>query len=250
MNQTSIETSPQVYARLGGALYLIIIALGIFAQVFSRDKIIVSGDPAATAANITSMEMLWRYGIAAEFLTLFCTVLLAMVYFFLMRPVSKEINLLATLFRMTAVAIQAVSLVSLLVALYSLTNPAFTTAFVPEQLYALMNLAIRSHSYGYSVALLFTGCTFLFHGYLIFRSGYLPKALGIMIQIAGVGYISNCFAIILFPAISSIVFMAIILPVFISETTLSLWLLIKGVNVEKWKERARVGRIVELKAVA
>jgi hypothetical protein len=240
MTQTSIETSPQVYARMGGALYLIIIALGIFAEVFVRDRIIASGDPAATAANIMSMEFLWRLGIASEVLAVICTILLATVYFFLLRPVSKELNLLATLFRMVAIIVQAVSLVSLVAALFPLANAAFTKAFTPDQLYALTNLAIRSHGYGYSVALLFTGCTFLVHGYLIFKSGYLPRALGVMIQIAGLGYISNGFAIILYPTIANMVFLAIILPVFISETSLSLWLLVKGVNVQRWNERVSI----------
>lgn len=239
----SVESSPQLYARIGGALYLIIIALGIFAQVFVRDRIIVSGDPAATAANITLMESLWRFGIASEFLTVICTIILAMVYFYLLRPVSKELNLLAALFRLTAIIVQAVSLVYLITALLPLANAAFTKAFTPEQLYALTSLAIRSHAYGYSVALLFTGCTFLVHGYLIFKSGYLPRALGVMIQVAGLGYISNGFALILYPAIANLVFLAIILPVLIGETSLSLWLLIKGVNIKKWNERRSVGPV-------
>lgn len=240
MTNTSIETSPQVYARMGGALYLIIIALGIYAQVFVRDRIIVSGDAAATAANITSMESLWRFGIVTEVLMVICTILLAMVYFYLLRPVSKELNLLAALFRLTAITVQTVSLVNLVAALFPLANAAFIKGFTPDQLYALTGLAIRSHAYGYSMALLFTGCTFLVHGYLIYKSGYLPRALGVMIQIAGLGYISNGFAIIMFPAVANMVFLAIILPVVISETALSLWLLVKGVNVQKWNERLRL----------
>ena len=183
------------------------------------------------------MESLWRFGIASEFLVVICTILLAMVYFYLLKPVSKELNLLAALFRLTAIIVQTVSLIYLVTALFPLANAAFAKPFTPEQLYALTSLAIRSHGYGYSVALLFTGCTFLVHGYLIFKSGYLPKALGIMIQIAGLGYISNGFAVILYPAIANIVFLAIILPVLIGETSLSLWLLFKGVNIQKWEER-------------
>src|SRR5256885_17045370 len=95
MTDHSVESSPQVYARIGGLLYLIIIALGIFGEAFVRGRIIVSGDAAATAANIMKMESLWRLGIAAEFLSLICTVGLAMIYFFLLNPVSKELNLLA-----------------------------------------------------------------------------------------------------------------------------------------------------------
>lgn len=222
---------------MGGGLYLVIIVLGIFAEAFVRNRIVVSNDAAATAANIASMESLWRVGIASEFLTAVCTIALAMVYFFLLRPVSKELNLLATLFRMTAIVVQVVAVLNLVVALFPLGNAAYLKAFTSEQLYTMASLAIKSHSYGYGVALLFTGCTFLFHGYLIFKSRYLPKALGIMIQAAGLGYLTNSFTLILYPAVANQVFLAIILPVFISETSLSLWLLVKGVNVRKWEER-------------
>jgi hypothetical protein len=243
MSNRSVETSPQVYARAGGALYLIIIVLGIFGEAFVRNRIIVAGDPAATAANLTAMESLWRFGIASEFLVAICTIALAMIYFFLLRPVSKELNLLATLFRMVSITVQVVAVLNLTAALFPLVNAAPLKAFPPEQLYALTSLAIKSHSYGYSVALLFTGCTFLVHGYLIFRSSYLPKALGIMIQVAGLGYLTNSFVLILYPAIVNSVFLAIILPVLIAETSLSLWLLVKGVNVEKWNERISMERV-------
>src|SRR5437763_14047836 len=162
----NIETSPQVYARIGGGLYLIIIVLGIFGEVFVRDKIIVACDPSATAANITAMESLWRLGIATEFLSLICTIALAMIYYFLLRLVSKELNLLAALFRMTSVVVQAVAVLNLVAALFPLANAASLKAFTPEQLSALTSLAIKSHNSGFSLALLFTGCTFLFHGYL------------------------------------------------------------------------------------
>lgn len=234
MTKNSIEARPNLYARIGGALYLVIIALGIFSQVFVRDKVIVAGDAVATAANLTAMETLWRAGIATEVLMAIATVMLAMVYYYLLRPVHKEINLLAALLRMTSVTVQTGALVFLLLALYPLLNPAFTKTFAPDQLAALASMAIRAHSYGYSMALLFTGCTFLVHGWLIFKSGYLPKFLGVLIEFAGIGYISNGFAQILFPNVAGLVFMTIILPVLIGETTLSLWLLIKGVNIDKW----------------
>jgi hypothetical protein len=234
MTKTSIEARPNLYARIGGALYLLIIALGIFSQVFVRDKVIVAGDAVATAANLTSMEMLWRAGIATEVLMAIATVMLAMVYYYLLRPVHKEINLLAALLRMTSLTVQTGALVYLLLALHPLLNPAFTKTFAPDQLAAFASMAIRAHSYGYSMALLLIGCTFLVHGWLIFKSGYLPKFLGVLIWVAGIGYISNGFAQILFSNVARLVFMAIILPVFIGETTLSLWLLIKGVNIAKW----------------
>ena len=242
MTDHSVETSPQIYARIGGALYLIIIGLGIFGEVFVRNRIFVSGDPAATAANIKAMELLWRVGIASEFLALICTIVLAMIYFFLLRPVSKELNLLSTFFRLTSIAVQAVAVLNLVVALFPLMNGASLKAFTPEQLDAQVSLAIKTHSYGFSLALLFIGCTFLIHGYLIFKSGYLPRVLGIMIQVAGLGYLTNGFVLILYPVIANQVFLAFIIPVLVGETSLSLWLLVKGVNIQKWNERVRTSQ--------
>jgi hypothetical protein len=243
MTDHSVETSPQVYARIGGVLYLIIIGLGIFGEAFVRNRIVVSGDAAATAANITSMESLWRFGIASEFLALICTIALAMIYFVLLRPVSKELNLLATFFRLVSIVVEAVAVLGLVAALFPLVNAASLKAFTPEQLYALASLATKSHSYGFSVSLLFLGCTFLIHGYLIFRSGYLPKVLGILIQVAGLCYLTNSFTLLLYPAVANQVFLAILVPVFVAETSLSLWLLVKGLNVQKWKERAGIGPV-------
>jgi hypothetical protein len=237
----SVETSPQVYARIGGVLYLIIIVLGIFGEAFVRNRIVVSGDPAATAANITSMESLWRFGIASEFLSLICTIALATIYFFLLKPVSKELNLLATFFRLVSIVVQAVAILNLVTALFPLVNAASLKAFTPEQLYALASLATKSHSYGFSVSLLFLGCTFLIHGYLIFRSGYLPKVLGVLIQVAGLCYLTNSFALLLYPAVANQVFLAILVPVFVAELSLCLWLLVKGVNALKWRERVGLG---------
>jgi Domain of unknown function (DUF4386) len=243
MTDHSVETSPQVYARIGGALYLIIIGLGIFGEAFVRNRLIVSGDAATTAANITSMESLWRFGIAAEFFALICTIALAMIYFVLLKPVSKELNLLATFFRLVSIVVQAVAVLNLIAALFPLGNVASLKAFTPEQLYALTSLATKSHSYGFSVSLLFLGCTFLIHGYLIFKSGYLPKVLGILIQVAGLCYLTNGFTLILYPAVANRVFLAIIVPVFTGELSLCLWLLVKGVNVKKWNERVSLGSV-------
>jgi hypothetical protein len=176
VNHTS-TVSPQVYARTGGALYLMLIVLGIFGEAV-RDTLIVSDNAAATAANIRSMESLWRFGITSEFVSLIGATSLAMIYFVLLRPVNEQLNLLATFLRLVAITIEAVAALNLVAALFPLGTAESLKAFTPEQLYALTRLAIVSHSHGYGLALLFFGFCFLFHGYLIFRSGFLPKARG------------------------------------------------------------------------
>jgi hypothetical protein len=234
MTVRTVETSPQLFARAGGALYLILIVLGACLQVI-MGKVLVSGDAEGTAANLTAMESMWRWGIASECFALVCVTGLAMIYFVLLRPVSREINLLATFLRLVGTAIEAVATLSLMTALFPMGSAAYLKAFTPEQLHTMAYLAIRSHDNGYALALLFFGFTFLFHGYLIAKSGYLPKTLGILIQIAGVGYLTNTFALYLAPSLQARIFPAVLIPAFVAETSLCLWLLLKGVDVKKWR---------------
>jgi len=119
----SIEASPKAYARAAGALYLVSILFGIFAEA-ARDRLVVSGDTAATAANLMSNESLWRLGIASELIALFFVIALATIYFVLLRPVSRELNLLATFLRLIAIGVQTFGLVNLGAALFPLANAA------------------------------------------------------------------------------------------------------------------------------
>jgi hypothetical protein len=107
MEEHQVETSPQVLSRIGGVLYLIIIVLGLFNEAFVRNRIVVSGDATATAANIRSLESLWRFGIAAEFFMLICAISLTLIFFVLLRPVSKELALLAVFFNLVSIAVEA-----------------------------------------------------------------------------------------------------------------------------------------------
>lgn len=244
MTDRTVESSPQLYARIGGVLYLLNIVLGFF-SVAVRNKIIGSGEAAATAANLASMESLWRFGIAAEFVALICAMGLGTVYYLLLKPVSKELNLLATFIRVVAIAVQAVVVLNLVAALFPLGNVAYLKAFTPEQLHALVRLAIKSHSYGFGLALLLFGSCFLVHGRLIFKSGFLPKVLGILIQIAGLCYLTHSFALFLAPSFADRLFPVILLPAFVAEVSLCLWLCVKGVNVERWKEKTSGATIAQ-----
>ena len=230
----SIEFAPRRYARVGGALYLALIVLGGVAEAL-RDSLISSDrvkNAAVTVANISAHETLWRAAMMAEFLALVCVTALTMIYYVLFKPVNREITLLATFLRLIATAIQGAALLNLIAAL---GNAASEAAFSPAQRAALTSLALRSHAYGYGVALLFFGFTFLPHAYLIVRSGFLPKTLGILIGVAGVCYLTNSFALFLAPAVEDRIFPAILLPSFIGELSLCLWLLVKGVDEDKWR---------------
>ncbi|MDQ2964221.1 MAG: DUF4386 domain-containing protein [Pseudomonadota bacterium] len=235
MEEHRVEASPRVLSRIGGVLYLIIIAIGLFGEAFIRDRIIVSGDATATAANIRSMESLWRFGIAAELFLLICAVISTWIFFILLRPVSRDLAWLATFFNLVSIALEAAIQLQLLAALFPLGNAGYLKAFTPEQLYAMASLSVRLHSHGFGVSLIFFGWVCLVWGYLIFRSGYLPKAIGVLMQIAGLSYLTNSFALLLAPDFANRIFPAILVPAFVGETSLCLWLLVKGVNVEKWK---------------
>ena len=238
MEEYHVEASPRLLARIGGVLYLIIIVLGLFGQAAVRDRIVVAGDAAATAANIRALESLWRFGIAAEFVLLTCAISLTLILFVLLRRVSSELALLAVFFNLVSLAVEAAAALYLVAALFPLSNAGYLGAFQPEQLYAMASLSVQTHAYGFGVGLIFFGCECLLLGYLIFRSGFLPKAIGLLMQIAGLCYLTNSFALLLAPDFASRIFPAILVPAFVGEASLCLWLLVKGVNVEKWTLRA------------
>ena len=233
----SIEPSPQMLARLGGVLYLAIIAIGLFAVVFVRGRILVAGDAVATAANLRMHEALWRWGIAAELLGMICVGVLLLVWLVLLSPVSRQLTLLALFFDIVAHSVQVIAVMALVEALFPLAGAAYLQAFTPEQLAALARMSARGHSHGFGFSLLFTGCFFLVAGYLIRKSGYLPRLIGWLYQVAGLGYIANTFGMIVAPAWSGRILMAVAPFVLVGEVSLAIWLLVKGIDPERWNRR-------------
>lgn len=232
MTGRAIELSPQAYARIGGALYLMIIAVGTLGELLIRDKLVVPGDATATLDNIRSFEFLWRLGIAANLFHLACSVALALIFYVLLRPVSRDLALLVMLFNLVTTTLESTSKLFLLPSLFVLGDASYRHAFTPEQLHVLAYLSNRSHTYGFNVSLIFFGFECLLLGYLIFKSLILPKALGILMQIAGVCYLTNSFALLLAPTLVNI---ANLVPAFIAELSLALWLLVRGINVQRWQ---------------
>jgi hypothetical protein len=229
------EINPQVYARVGGVLYLMIIALGMFEELFIRNRIMAGGDAAATFANLQKMEMLWRAGIAIEMVLLILTIALSVVLYVLTRPVNKELALMALLFGSIATAIEGAYAMQLVEALFPIGRSAYLTAFTPGQLQAMTALAMKAHVLGFGIALLLFGPFFFVTGYLIFTSRYFPKPIGVLYQFAGLAYMFNGFVLLLAPQFAGRAFMIMAVPAFIGETSFALWLLIKGVRIEKWR---------------
>jgi Domain of unknown function (DUF4386) len=231
------EIDPQLYARVGGVLYLLIIVLGIVQEAFIRGRIQV-GDAAATFANLQQMEMLWRAGIACELLMMILSITLAMILYVLLRPVHRELALLALLFNGIAVTVESAFSMQLVEALFPLGRSASLAAFTPGQLQAMTALAMKAHVFGFGIALLLFGPFLLVAGTLIFRSGYLPKLLGFLYSLAGLAYLFHGFALILTPQLAGRLFLFMAVPAFLGETAFAVWLLVKGVNTERWRSLA------------
>jgi uncharacterized protein DUF4386 len=234
----SLELSPKKLARIGGALYVFIIVAGIFGELFVRGALIVSGNAAATAANIAAHESLWRIGIAGDLAMHIADLPLLVILYVLMRPVNRDLALLVVLFDAVQSAVLVASKMNLLMPLFAGSDAGYLKAFSPEQLQALSYLSMRMDSHGFGFGLIFFGCGCLVLGWLIRHSGYLPWIIGALIQLAGACYLVNSFALILAPSLAGALFPAILLPPFLGESALALWLLIKGVDVVRWNERA------------
>jgi len=233
------EINPQIYARAGGVLYLLIIILGFTEEFFIRGRI-MAGDAAATFANLQKMQMLWRTGVALELVVLILTIALSWILYVLTRPVHKELALLALLFNVIALSVEGAYVMQLVEALFPIGRNAYLTAFTPGQLQAMTALAMKAHEIGFGIALLLFGPYFLVMGYLIMTSGYMPKAVGVLYQLAGLAYMFNGFVLILAPRLAGRAFMIMALPVFLGEMSFAVWLLIKGVRMERWRSLTSV----------
>jgi hypothetical protein len=238
MGRRDSQASPQTYARVGGLLYLFIIVAAGFGELYVRGRLIVWGDPAATAERILASETLFRVGLAGEMLTCVCDVALAMILYVLLRPVSRNEALLAAFFRLTFVGIYGVTKLFEIAALVALRSTDHLKALPPDQAHDLAYLFLRVHSLGYGASLLFFGFCCVLFGHLILRSGYLPRSIGTLLGIAGLGYAAFSLAQMVAPAFAGRVLFPWIVPLaFVAESALCVWLLVKGVDLPAWKER-------------
>ena len=239
MPDRTIDAPTLIYARVAGLGYLIIIVTGIFAEFFVRSSLIVPGDAAATAANIVGSELLFRASIASELVMLTCDVLVALALYVVFRGVDKSLALLAAFFRLAHAAIVGVNLLNTYVPLLLLGDATYLTVFDPGQLHALALLALEAHSFGYLIGLVFFGFHCLVLGYLVFKSGYVPRVLGVLLIFASVGYLVDSFSRTLlssYPEYEAILTGVVFVPAFMAEVSFCLWLLLKGIDVPGPKE--------------
>jgi len=239
MTTRTDAVSPQVYARIAGILYLIIIIAGALGQIFIRGKLIVAGDAVATAGNLMASQSLWRIGIAGDLLMHVFDIPVMLALYLLLKPVNKHLAMSAVLFNLIQTAVLVVNKLNLLVPLFLLGNAEYLKALEPRQLQALAYLPLKLHDYGFGIGLIFFGCVCLVQGYLIFKSGFLPKTIGVLMALAGLSYLTNSITLLLAPAYAEMVVPVLALAL-LGELALSLWLIVKGVNIPKWHEKAHL----------
>jgi hypothetical protein len=244
MTSRTANISPQVYARIAGVLYLLNIACGLFGQIYVRGHLVVAGDALTTAHRIMGAEFLFRCGIAGDLIMHITDVPMTVIFYVLLRPVSRDLSLLAALFGMLQTAILCANKLNLVTVLLLLGGSNYLKAFDPNQLQALVSLLLTLHEYGFAIGLIFFGVSCIVTGYLMFRSEYFPRTLGVLQAIAGVSYLINSFAQLLSPSLANKMFPAIVLPAFIGELATCVWLIVKGVNLSKWNERIRMGPVI------
>lgn len=238
MTEMARELSPQRYARTAGALYLIIIVFGVFSEMFVRSGLIVPGNAAATTSNIQAAPGLFRAGFLADSIMFLCDVALAVLLYVLLKPVSRVVALVAMCFRLAQTAVIALNLLHYHAATLLLTGPGYATAFGSEQITALTAFFLDPHGHGYDLGLLLFGVHCLLLGYLIFKSSYLPRVLGVLAVNAGLAYLIGSYTRFLFPDYAETVSPIYIVSI-ASELSLCLWLLIKGVNLQAWARAAQ-----------
>ena len=229
MSTRIVDMQPQVAARWAGALYLAVIAGGLFADAFVRGALIIPGVPGAPAANILETEGLYRLGFAVHLAYLACAVVVSVILYDLLRRVGPGLALLALCLNLVGIAVEASSLLQLLAPLRVLGDPALAV-LPPAHVQAMAYASARLFANGFGMGLVFFGGFCIAIGTLIARSRFLPRLLGLLMVLAGVCYIVNSFAGFLSPALGARLFPWILLPCLVAELSLALWLLVKGVD--------------------
>jgi hypothetical protein len=225
-----IETSPQVYARATGLLYLIVITAGIIAQMFISGGIVVNRDAAATASNILAQKNLFQLGFTIYLIEMASQIATTVLFYILLKPVSRSISLLGLFFGLTGCIIKTLSRLFYITPLLVLGGSHYLSEFSVGQLQAFALLLLNVNDQAAGMALPFFGLSTLLNGILIFRSTFLPRALGVLSMLGGLGWIAY-----LYPPLGNQFLRYILVIALIGSTSQILWLLIKGIKVELWK---------------
>ena len=192
----------------------------------------MSADAATTAQNIVASDLLYRSGFAAYLIEAACDIGLSLLFYVLLKPVSGPVALAAAFFGLVSTALYAVAEIFYFAPVVLLSSASFTKAFSPEQVNAAVAVSLRLFSRVGMIFVALYGIASALRGWLIARSTYLPKAIGILLALAGLGFIAKGLTLVMTPRYSSDLLLA---PMFVAGLSLMLWLIVRGVDVRKWE---------------
>jgi hypothetical protein len=228
------EMSPRTKARFTGVVYLFYIVAGVFAQGFISDRLVVMRDPATTAANILGNQSMYRLGLTVYLIEMAGQIATAVLFYQLLKPVSRTGAMLAAAFELTGCGIKIFSRVLYIAPLFVVgSGVSYLSAFNKEQLDGIALLLFRINDYGAAVALAFFGFSTLLQGWLIYKSGFLPRWLGVIGMIGGLGWLT-----FLSPPLGMKLFIYVALYALIGVLITVGWLLTVGVDEQRWRQRA------------
>jgi hypothetical protein len=236
MTKRIAEASPRFKARMAGVSYLLGSLMSVFGQMVVLGMLVVPGSAPATAANILSHESLLRLGFVASLITVPFHLIWAVLFYGLFKLVNRSVSLLAGFVMLMGCAMWALSSLFQFAPLLVLKGGSSLSAFAPEQLQALALMLLKLNAQAYDIGLVFFGFWCVLIGYLIFKSTFLPRIIGVLEMLAGVGYLT-----LLWQPLAHYLYpynLALAGP---GEISLMLWLLVVGVNEQRWKEQASLG---------
>jgi len=236
------EASPRFKARIAGGLWLMVIVAGMTAFVI-RSPMIARGDAVATATNILASESLFRFGFAADLVAGACYMGVTVLLYDLLKPVSRSVSLLAAFFGLGGIAIGAATSLVRLAPLVLLRSDQYLSTFTPNQLQTMALAALRLYEQAFLIAMVFFGLQCVLVGCLIVRSTFLPRILGVLLALGGLSYVISSLANFLAPAFGARLAPFIVPAAILGEGSLTLWLLLMGVNAQRWNEQASAATI-------
>jgi hypothetical protein len=231
-------------AKAAGLLYLLVAVCAPFSMLYIPSKLIVSGDAAATVNNLMASETLFRMGFVGDSVVFLLEIVLVVLLYVLFKPVNPTLSLVAAFSRLAMAIVQGINLLNYFYALLIVGGASYLAVFGKDQLQALVLLFINAHEYGAYIWGVFFGLHLVVLGYLVFRSGYFPKMmsvlLGAALVVGSVGYLTDSFGNWVLPNHQGISIMAsvFIMTGSLGELLLALWLLIKGVQAPLMKRDA------------
>jgi len=225
-------------ARIAGVLYLAIFVIYPLAASV-RSMLVVPGDAAATAQNVAVNQSLFRWGMAGESVIFLIEIVMAGFLYVLLRPVSRSISLASALARASeGIVMAATNLFTSILTLIVIGNAGYLAVFDKEQQNALALLFQNANDYVILIWGLFFALHLVLLGWLVYRSGFFPKIPGILLVLAGIGYFAQSFGVMVAPGLSDTLETVVLVLATPGELVFALWLLIKGVDTNKWQARA------------